>query len=119
MAVGMYCIIPHYCWNDVEVEGLPFCVGQIEKIDKENNALQVRRHGNNSNNVYGQQVPAWIHITHRSRNTIYRKTRKDKTITLIPNSMNVPGKITYNYPIRLDWIHYYGFVLENGVIPDS
>ena len=24
----------------------------------------------------------------------------------------------YNYPIRLDYIQYYGFTLENGVIPE-
>ena len=69
--------------------------------------------------MYGQQLPAWIHITHRSRSTVYRKTRRDANHYPYSNSINVPGKITYTYPIRLDWIKYYGFILENGVIPEN
>ena len=119
MSVDMYCIIPHYCWIDVEEDNLPFCVGQIEKIDRRNNTIEVRRHGNNENNIYGQQLPAWIHITSRSRNTVYRKTRASSNHYPYSNSIHVPGKLTYNYPIRLDWILYYGFNLENGVIPEA
>ena len=118
MDIGMYCIIPHYCWIDVEQEDLPFCVGKIENIDKENNKIQVRRHGNSTNNEYGQQLPAWIHVTHRSKTIVYRKTRKDMNHYPYSNLINVPGKISYDYPIRLDWIQYYGFTLENGVIPE-
>ena len=36
--------------------------------------------------------------------------------------MDIPGKLQYDYPIRLDWINYYGFQLrdsEDQTIPEN
>jgi transposase InsO family protein len=120
IAVGMYCIVPHYSWHDIEVDDLPFALAQIEKIDRTNNNIQVRRFGNNDNNVYGRQLPGWIHITHRSRKAVYRSTRKDTKHYSYSSKMDIPGKLQYDYPIRLDWINYYGFQLrEDQTIPEN
>jgi exodeoxyribonuclease III len=120
IAVGMYCIIPHYSWHDIEVDDLPFALAQIEKIDKLNNNIQVRRFGNNDNDVYGRQLPGWIHITHRNRKSVYRSTRKDAKHFSYSSKMDIPNKLQYNYPIRLDWINYYGFQLnEDNTIPEN
>lgn len=117
---GMYCIVPHYCWIDVELEGLPFCLGVVEKIDRDNNNVQIRRYGNDSNDIYGLQKPGWLHIKSKTAKPKceYRKTRKDKDHYPYTSSFRIEGKMTYDYPIRLDWILYFGFELENDTIPE-
>ena len=120
LSEGMYCIVPHYCWIDVEADGLPFAVGVVEKIDENKNNVQIRRFGNDSGDVYGLQKPGWLHIRSKTAKPKceYRKTRKDKDHYPYSSSFRIEGKMSYDYPIRLDWIVHYGFELENDILPE-
>jgi hypothetical protein len=116
---GMYCIVPH-CWIDVEADGLPFCLGMVDKVEKDSNNVHVRRFGNDTGDVYGLQKPGWLHIKSKTAKPKceYRKSRKDKDHYPYSSSFKIPGKMTYDYPIRLDWILYFGFELQNDIIPE-
>ena len=121
MKAGMYCIIPHYCWIDIENDNMPFCLGKVEHIDKTNNNVQIRRYGNNTHDIYGFQQPGWLHVKSRttSPKSEYRKTQKSKEHSPYTSKFNIKGKMNYDYPIRLDWILYFGFELKNGTIPEN
>ena len=76
----MYCIIPHYCWIDIENDDLPFCLGKIEHIDRAKNNVIVRRYGNMTNDIYGMQKPGWLDLKggKPTPKVEYRKTPKNK-----------------------------------------
>jgi hypothetical protein len=119
MSVGSFVIVPASVWPVLQFEGLPFCVGEILKVDGQK--LTIRRYGNYQGMVTSVLKPGWIDCRLYGRKTPpYRHYFSEKPnaggSTQIPYTNYTPlGSVS----LSVSDIPMSGICLEQGKLSSA